>query len=134
MRIKIPQIHVPTPLGLRTVDIFEFTPDFWFPMHIAPKDGTEIWVTTDCGEIYKAHWAEDLSGSEQPPFKGWFRQLSRDCYVSCFPVQWAPVVKDAPTGNAPAPRGVDNRDGKCLKCGATFNLRTAHVCSAKSSS
>lgn len=36
--------------------------------------------------------------------------------------------------NVPAPKGVDDRDVRCLKCGATFNLRKDHVCTSQSAS
>ena len=50
----------------------------WQPMDKAPKDATWVLVKTKGGNIYRAHWASDLSGSAQPAFQGWFRQQSED--------------------------------------------------------
>jgi hypothetical protein len=47
----------------------------WRPIETAPKDGTKLLLTNDrhpqCLMIV-GHWAQDLSGEEQPPFQGWF--------------------------------------------------------------
>jgi len=46
------------------------------PMSEAPQRGREIIVATTsragCEGYLIAHWASDRSGSEQPPFEGWF--------------------------------------------------------------
>lgn len=45
----------------------------WKPIATAPRNATKVEVRMSDGTIYKdAHWACDLSGDEQPPFKGWF--------------------------------------------------------------
>lgn len=45
----------------------------WQPMATAPKDCTWIIVLTEEGDEERVHWAEDLSGEDQPPFRGWFK-------------------------------------------------------------
>lgn len=45
----------------------------WNPMSTAPKTAREITVLMKDGTTHaRAHWAEDLSGSDQPPYRGWF--------------------------------------------------------------
>lgn len=44
----------------------------WWFISSAPRDATWIEVMMWDGTIHRAHWAEDLSGEEQPPFRGWF--------------------------------------------------------------
>lgn len=46
----------------------------WQPMQIAPKDCRWITVLTSEGDEERVHWAEDLSGSDQPPYQGWFKE------------------------------------------------------------
>lgn len=67
----------------------------WEPIETAPKDATEILVRyVDHGRVVvrDAHWACDLSGSDQPSFIGWFywsgydfRELPND------PTHWMPL-------------------------------------------
>lgn len=54
-------------------------------------------MSTDAYEISAAHFAQDLSGEEQPPFRGWYRPvLLDDGRVSYFsevhgkPAWWRP--------------------------------------------
>ena len=44
----------------------------WLPPKSAPKSGHFIGLT-DKDEIFKIHFAQDLSGEEQPPFSGFYR-------------------------------------------------------------
>lgn len=44
----------------------------WRPICSAPKDASQLVVQMSNGLVQIAHWAEDLSGSEQPVFQGWF--------------------------------------------------------------
>lgn len=46
--------------------------DMWQPMNLAPQDRTKIYVLLKDGKVEIAHWACDMSGEEQAPFKGWF--------------------------------------------------------------
>lgn len=48
----------------------------WQPMAIAPHDATEVEVLTHDGTTLVAHWACDLSGEDQPAFRGWFRAVN----------------------------------------------------------
>lgn len=70
----------------------------WQPMTSAPKNATEIRVRmADGSVIERAHWASDMSGEEQPPFRGWFKPIFRsDGSVSFYadigePAAWMPV-------------------------------------------
>lgn len=48
----------------------------WKPMSTAPKEATEIRVRmADGAVIERAHWACDLSGEDQPAFRGWFQPV-----------------------------------------------------------
>lgn len=45
----------------------------WKPISTAPKNATVIEVRMQDGTVHtEAHWAQDLSGEDQPPFRGWF--------------------------------------------------------------
>jgi len=49
----------------------------WQPIATAPKDASEIRVRMGDGSVVeRAHWACDLSGEEQPPFRGWFTPVT----------------------------------------------------------
>lgn len=54
----------------------------WRSMDRAPKEGYPIQhvdLLMEDGSIEKnAHWAQDLSGEDQPPFRGWFVPVERD--------------------------------------------------------
>lgn len=56
----------PVPRGVQAVGV-------WQPMATAPKDCTWIIVLTEKGVEERVHWAEDLTGEEQPPYQGWFK-------------------------------------------------------------
>jgi hypothetical protein len=46
----------------------------WLPMWAAVRSTKEIRVRTVDGAIHEpVHFAQDLSGEEQPPFSGWFK-------------------------------------------------------------
>lgn len=69
-------------LELRPARQFDIPENPWKTMDRAPKDCTWIEVKSDLEprrkfvptktKVYVAHWAQDLSGEEQPPFSGWF--------------------------------------------------------------
>ncbi len=70
----------------------------WRRMDSAPKDATDVLLKVPDPSrlggfaVKIGHWAEDLSGSEQPPFRGWFENLGS--YMSGIqpePIQWAPL-------------------------------------------
>jgi hypothetical protein len=67
----------------------------WLSMDDAPK-GRTVRVKLTSGKILDAHFAQDLSGEDQPPFKGWFTQRSKTHPEYGFvqidePVGWKPV-------------------------------------------
>jgi hypothetical protein len=67
----------------------------WQSMDDAPK-GRTVRVKLKSGEILVAHFAQDLSGEAQPPFKGWFKQRSKTHpeygYVQIDdPIGWKPI-------------------------------------------
>lgn len=47
-------------------------PPGWFDMETAPMNATWVLVLQADGTEIEAHWAQDLSGEEQPPFRGWY--------------------------------------------------------------
>lgn len=73
----------------------------WRTMDRAPKDCTHVHLLMDGGVTVKdAHWAEDLSGEEQPPFRGWFVAVKDGTGKFLYnrevpgePCAWAPVSK-----------------------------------------
>jgi hypothetical protein len=60
----------------------------WQPMENAPKKG-EVEVKLESGEVVIAHFAQDLSGGEQPPFSGWFTGEG-GFYAGVNPLAWRP--------------------------------------------
>jgi hypothetical protein len=66
----------------------------WLPMESAPKNATWVMVKMKDGSEIKAHWAEDLSGDFQPPFKGWFKKNTETTNIQIDePVKWKPIKK-----------------------------------------
>jgi hypothetical protein len=62
----------------------------WKPIATAPKDASWHLVRNEKKKEFLAHWASDLSGSEQPPFQGWFERVG-DLYFSRLepqPTEW----------------------------------------------
>lgn len=77
----------------------------WRSMDRAPKDGTWVHVKIEKTQlIYRAHWAEDLSGEDQPPFRGWFQDAGNYFREVPTPYTWRPIlspnVPDEPTRGA----------------------------------
>lgn len=95
----------------------------WNTMGSAPLDATEVRVVMKDGTVHeRAHWACDLSGEEQPAFRGWFVPSTDssgrvDGYVGIAePVGWQsltpmlvgelnPYGPDASMALYPVPRG-----------------------------
>jgi hypothetical protein len=48
-------------------------PAGWEPIETAPKNATKILAVYPGGSEVVVHWAQDLSGEDQPPFEGWFK-------------------------------------------------------------
>jgi hypothetical protein len=76
----------------------------WRTMESAPKNCTWVEVLLKNNEIVRAHFAQDLSGEDQPAFSGWFKECpsetwsnSEQCFVPqpCFsevsPIRWRPL-------------------------------------------
>lgn len=75
----------------------------WQPMSTAPRDGTHVRLRGENGKVYEnAHWAQDSSGEEQPPFAGWFEPVKgKDGHVDymaeiCAPDAWQPIAQLTP--------------------------------------
>lgn len=70
----------------------------WKPMNTAPKTGEIIvWAKRAGGKgALIAHWAQDLSGSEQPPFIGWFYWTGHGFTEVCEPEAWSPLPVEEP--------------------------------------
>lgn len=67
----------------------------WRSISEAPK-GKSVRVKLKSGKTLTAHFAQDLSGEEQPPFKGWFTERSKIHpeygYVEIeTPIAWKPL-------------------------------------------
>lgn len=56
-----------------TDDMVERAEDKWSPISTAPKNASWFIGRTADGKEYRVHFASDLSGSEQPPFEGFFQ-------------------------------------------------------------
>lgn len=73
----------------------------WRPMDTAPTTGPVVWVRVKCrdGRFVDAHFACDLSGEEQPPFRGWFEEVGQGhgrFMSEVFPVGWRPLEAPRP--------------------------------------
>jgi hypothetical protein len=73
--------------------ILDLPDALWLPISCAPKTAATIRVTMEDGTIHEeAHWACDMSGSDQPPFRGWFIQASPGrCVGIDEPLTWRPI-------------------------------------------
>jgi hypothetical protein len=75
----------------------------WQPMSSAPKNATDVEVQTPAGEVLVAHWACDLSGEDQPPYRGWFKKVmglgGRVLYCAGIdePKAWRPLQEEQST-------------------------------------
>lgn len=69
---------------------FPFDHKFWNSMDRVPhyRIVREIVVLLESGKEVKAHWAEDLSGEEQPAFSGWFTKCGNHSYIQIEPKAW----------------------------------------------
>lgn len=63
----------------------------WHGMETAPRDSSWVIVLLPGGKEERAHFAQDLSGSEQPPFSGWFRESGRSFIGVPEPIGWKPA-------------------------------------------
>lgn len=74
----------------------------WQPIETAPKNATDVLVllhdSVGLPYVMVAHWAEDLSGSEQPPFRGWFYNTGYGfSEVPKKPKRWHPLPELPPS-------------------------------------
>lgn len=61
----------------------------------APKNATWITVLMENGTTQNAHWAQDLSGEDQPMFRGWFIKSGDHDYSPIDePIAWKPIEKE----------------------------------------
>lgn len=69
--------------------------DRWDPMSNAPSCGYPILHirgrTADGHVLESMHFAQDLSGDEQPAFSGWFVQTAPHHNSQVTPVEWQPL-------------------------------------------
>jgi len=78
------------------------TVEAWHPISTAPQTQEDVRVLNADGE-HVAHYASDLSGEDQPPFKGWFSEVRDDSgKVTRFqeivpkPTHWKPLHAGQP--------------------------------------
>jgi hypothetical protein len=64
--------------------------DEWRSMKTAPHNASWVDVKMPDGTVQRAHWASDLSGDDQPPFEGWFKNCGTYYGVIPDPVAWRP--------------------------------------------
>ena len=63
----------------------------WRSMESAPRDSRWIEIEDKKHQILRAHFAQDLSGSDQPPFSGWFIEGGDRWFVQVHPIRWRPL-------------------------------------------
>jgi hypothetical protein len=67
--------------------------EYWFDLDSAPKDSSWFLGLTEEETIEEVHYACDLSGEEQPPFKGYFKRVGT--YFSEVKItKWKPLKKE----------------------------------------
>jgi len=78
--------------SIRSSDCHVELPDEWEPIGTAPRNATWIQVLMADGTEHRAHWGQDLSGEEQPAFRGWFIEVGegRNSYMRQIeePIGW----------------------------------------------
>jgi hypothetical protein len=83
--------------SIRRSDLHHDLPEGWEPIETAPRNATEVEVMMVDGTTQTAHWAQDLSGEDCPPFKGWFVKAGtgRNTYFRSIdtPNGWRPKKK-----------------------------------------
>lgn len=66
------------------------------PISEAPKNATHFVARDSKGIEFDCHFAEDLSGEEQPAFSGFFKPIMSDdgkrvlYFAAAMPVEWRP--------------------------------------------
>lgn len=81
----------------RGIRLFLILPDIgnWRPIIAAPKNATILRVRMWDGKEQFAHWAEDLSGSEQPAFSGWFANRGASGFYEIDePKEWRSLTEE----------------------------------------
>lgn len=71
----------------------------WRDMKTAPMKSEWVMLKTNKGDVFRAHYACNLSGEEQPAFSGWFYKkegLSSFCEVPDRPIGWQPISNPQP--------------------------------------
>lgn len=86
-----------TKLGLEALSSYpiplEWLDEGWLPMWAGPKDCSSVVVRTSEVIHPDAHFAQDLSGEEQPPFSGWFYPCGSGFRKIVKPRAWRPLTK-----------------------------------------
>jgi hypothetical protein len=72
-------------------------------MNSAPRNAKWLILLLNNGTTVRAHYAEDLSGEDQPPFRGWFEEMGSHGFSE---------VSGDPIGWKPEPAGESNTEGK----------------------
>lgn len=62
--------------------------DGWQSVTADQHHGKWLDVMMPDGAIIRAHWAQDMSGEEQPPFRGWFRKVGSFMAEIGEPILW----------------------------------------------
>lgn len=72
---------------------YEPVPEGWEPMELAPMNARDVEVLLPDGESVIAHYAQDLSGEDCPPFKGWFVDAGSYNRQIETPIGWKAIKK-----------------------------------------
>lgn len=69
----------------------------WKPIATAPRNAQVISVRMKDGTVHwKAHFASDKTGEDQPPFEGWFIEGGLHWFKQIDePVEWMPIIHAA---------------------------------------
>lgn len=80
-----------TKRRLNLAEIRLFMRDGWQPVTTEQHHGKWLGVMMADGEIVRAHWAQDMSGEEQPPYRGWFERFGTFMREVDAPILWKAI-------------------------------------------
>lgn len=66
----------------------------WLPIATGPQTATWVMGKLADGKEVRMHWACDLSGEDQPAFKGWFEEVGTGAhrwFRGVDPAYWRPI-------------------------------------------
>lgn len=79
-----------TPLNLAQIRLH--IRDGWQEVTNEQHNGKWMDVMLADGTVIRAHWAQNTSGEEQPPYRGWFKRVGNYMAQIDDPILWKPAA------------------------------------------